>query len=86
MTNNERRLFNHLLRMVSVLAILQIDCEQGHSAVSLPANLRAARQYLLLHCPALLDFVDRCYRNQPIPDSLLLQAQQQLLTDEITSP
>ncbi len=70
MTENEARVFNHLLRMVSVLMIIQLDHEQGHTNVALASNLAGARDYLMEHCPALLLFTERCYRQQSIPDGL----------------
>lgn len=77
LTDNEQRLFRHLMRLVSVLMIIQMDHENGHSSIALAANLTAARNYLMENCPALLQFTERCYRQQPIPEGLSMQAERE---------
>jgi hypothetical protein len=69
-TDNELRVFNHLLRMTSVLVIIEMDEEKGVSHLALAGNLATARQYLTEHCPNLLLFTELCYRQQPIPQGL----------------
>lgn len=69
-SDNERRLFKHLLRLVSILMIIEQDHEKGHTAIALPSSLASARRYLMEHCPALLLFTELCYRDQAIPDGL----------------
>jgi len=74
-TQSEHRVFNHLLRVVTVLVIIQMDEEKGKTSVSLAANLAATRSYLMEHCPALFLFIQLCYRGQAIPDGLAQQAE-----------
>ncbi len=69
-TDSEHRLFGHLLRLTSVLMMLQLAEERGHTHLGLEAILRSARQYLQEHCPALLLFTELVYRNQAIPEGL----------------
>lgn len=69
-TEQEHRVFTHLLRMVSVLMIIELDQEKGHTNVALAGNLAATRRYLAEHCPALLLFTELCYRGQAIPEGL----------------
>jgi len=69
-TEQEHRVFGHLLRLTSILMLMQLDAERGHTALGLDGNLRGARQYLMEHCPALLLFTELVYRNQPIPEGL----------------
>jgi len=77
MNEREDRLFKHLLQMVSVLMIIELDQERGHTGVALAGNLSAARRYLMEHCPALLLFTELCYRQQPIPEGLSLLAERE---------
>jgi hypothetical protein len=69
-TEHEHRVFNHLLRMVSILVIIQLNNERGRTEADLAPNLAIARQYLMEHCPALLLFTELCYRGQAIPEGL----------------
>lgn len=82
MTLTEERLFNHLLRMVSVLVIIGREHDAGHTATALPGNLMVARAYLRTHCPSLLAFVENVYRGEDVPDSLSLRAMQELALTE----
>lgn len=76
-TDNEHRLFGHLLRLTSALVLIELAHEQGQPVVALEAQLAAARRYLMTHCPSLLLFTELCYRRQAIPDGLSHQAEQE---------
>jgi len=69
-SENEHRLFGHLIRLTSILTIIRLDHEHGHTTVALASNLAATRKYMAEHLPALWLFCDRCYRQQPIPEEL----------------
>ena len=83
-TEQEHRVFTHLLRMVSSLMIIQLSEEQGHTKLSLASNLATARRYLTEHCPALLLFTELCYRGQAIPDGLATLAEHEALNGRET--
>jgi len=78
-TESERRVFTHLLRLVSVLIIIELDHEKGYSDIALASSIVAARRYLMEHCPALLLFTELCYRGQPIPEGLSELAEMEAL-------
>ena len=42
-TESERRVFTHLLRMISVLMIIELDHKRGHTNIALAGSLTAAR-------------------------------------------
>jgi hypothetical protein len=44
-TENERRIYGHLLRVVSVLRLIELDHQRGHTAVGLESQLTAVRRY-----------------------------------------
>lgn len=69
-TENEYRLYKHLMRLVSVLRLIEMSHERGHTAYALEGHLKSVRHYLMEHCPRLLLFVELCYDNMPIPDGL----------------
>jgi len=79
MTENEQRLFNIVLRLVSTLEILRTDMDAGFADVSLPANLRVIRQYLSAECPTLLAMIELIYGNVPIPQGMSERAEQEAL-------
>lgn len=76
-SENEHRVFGHLLRVVSALRLIELDHQHGHTAVALESQLKATRRYLMENCPRLLLFVELCYDKAPIPDGLSMVAEQE---------
>lgn len=76
-SDTERRLFGHLLRLTSILMIITLDYERGHSSIALEGSLSSARRYLLERTPALWLFTELVYRGQAIPEGLSQLAEQE---------